>query len=276
MAYEGREFELYIYASVIAECLESILEAIEKFINTREETIQSLQAIVKDMKRCSKGARISRIVGASGGIAGGVLAGVCLVAAPFTAGASLIGLVPSAIIGGAGAATGVGAHIGEIIDNHLNFKSAKELLDKDNDRAKNLQDKLNGFHVKLAEMEKKMKSKITPDVLGKALEGFYRINNTAAGVVAIGAKVAPKMLQSFLQAGKLTDLLEVTAVVGRVARVAGAVISVALIPFDIYNIVTNAIDLKEGKLCEKTERVDKACKELQEDVKRWKDLMEIN
>lgn len=273
MAYEGRELELSRHARVIGEELESILEAIEEFINTREGTIKSLKAIVEDMKFCSKGARIAKIAGAGFGAAAGVLAGVCLVAAPFTGGLSLFGLAGGAAIGAVGALTGVGAHIGETVDNHLKFKSAEELLDKDNKRAKNLQYKINGFHATLSELEKTTKFKITPEEMIKAVEGYYRFNRAGAGAVAIGAKVAPKMLKPILQAGKLGEVLEVVAVAGKVARVAGAVIAVALVPFDIYNIVTNAIDLAEGKLSEKADIVDKTRKELEENLKRWKDLI---
>ena len=243
-------------------------EAYEDFIQTRKFTIKSLEHILECMKSCTKSAGISKIAGASGAVAGGILAGACVLLAPFTAGASLAGLVPSAILGGAGAVTSIGAEIGEIIDNKISFKNAKELLEKDSNIASNLQKQIERVNYAAAALGRQKGIIMTPDKIVKLCEKYL----LKGPKLALQTLHVVTKLSIFLQAGKLKSILSALEGLKLAAKSGAIAFSIILVPLEIYNIVSNAIALHKGTLSEKAAIVEEQLKVLKENFKGFEGL----
>ncbi|XP_055487162.1 apolipoprotein L3-like [Leucoraja erinacea] len=77
--------------------------------------IRELQEIANSIDRYHKGATIANVTGSNAGAVGGVLTFAGIIAAPFTAGGSLILTAVGASIGGAGVVTNLTASITEYV-----------------------------------------------------------------------------------------------------------------------------------------------------------------
>ncbi|XP_051888795.1 uncharacterized protein LOC127579845 [Pristis pectinata] len=115
--------------------LEMRTDTIQHFVNefpkwecrmTRH--IRQLQEIANSIDRCHKGATIANVTGSSAGAAGGALTLAGIIAAPFTAGVSLVLTAVGASIGGAGAVTNLTAGITEHVKRSKKQKKVDEII----------------------------------------------------------------------------------------------------------------------------------------------------
>ncbi|XP_062901228.1 uncharacterized protein LOC134345025 [Mobula hypostoma] len=90
--------------------------------------IRELQEIANGIDRYHKGATIANVTGSSAGAVGGVLTLAGIIAAPFTAGVSLVLTAVGASIGGAGAATNLTAGITEYVKRSMKQKKVDEII----------------------------------------------------------------------------------------------------------------------------------------------------
>uniref|UniRef100_UPI00398E35DB apolipoprotein L3-like n=1 Tax=Pristiophorus japonicus TaxID=55135 RepID=UPI00398E35DB len=90
--------------------------------------IRELQEIANSIDRYHKGATIANVTGSSANAVGGILSLAGIIAAPFTAGASLVLTAVGAGIGGAGAATNLTAGISEYVTQSKKQKRVDEII----------------------------------------------------------------------------------------------------------------------------------------------------
>ncbi|XP_055486365.1 uncharacterized protein LOC129693597 [Leucoraja erinacea] len=110
-------------------------ETIQHFVNQFSKWqcrmtgyIRELQEIANSIDRYHKGATIANVTGSSAGAVGGVLTFAGIIAAPFTAGSSLILTAVGASIGGAGVVTNLTASITEYVTRSKMQKRVDEII----------------------------------------------------------------------------------------------------------------------------------------------------
>ena len=107
------------------------LEMFERGITTRKKTIAMLKDLASELDKTRKDVNIAKVTGTSTAVAGGVVAGLGVLASFFTLGAAspLIGLgVAAAASGGA---TAGGAEIADVVISKKKMKDAQRIMDKD-------------------------------------------------------------------------------------------------------------------------------------------------
>ncbi|XP_069779479.1 apolipoprotein L3-like [Narcine bancroftii] len=127
-------------------------KAIQHFVNEFPqwecqitEHINELQVIANDMDRYHKGATIANITGSSAGAVGGMLTLAGIIAAPFTAGGSLVLTAVGASIGGAGAAANLTAGTTEYIKRSKKQKRVHEIIQQYKSERKEMLEQLKGI-----------------------------------------------------------------------------------------------------------------------------------
>ncbi|XP_055487663.1 uncharacterized protein LOC129694947 [Leucoraja erinacea] len=115
--------------------LEKRTETIQHFVNQFSKWqcrttgyIRELQEIANSIDRYHKGATIANVTGSSAGAVGGVLTFAGIIAAPFTAGGSLILTAVGASIGGAGVIANLTAGITEYVKRSKKQKRVDEII----------------------------------------------------------------------------------------------------------------------------------------------------
>mmetsp|Transcript_51684 Transcript_51684/g.109797 ORF Transcript_51684/g.109797 Transcript_51684/m.109797 type:complete len:462 (-) Transcript_51684:458-1843(-) len=130
---EGKELQKMIeeIGKEFAECYGNVYEWFENLYLFRFGTLQVLDKIMDRIEEHHRNDQIANTAGSAAGIVGGCLMVGGLVAAPFTAGASLVAVGAGGAISGAGAATSIGADMisGKLIGDEA--KSAHRHIEND-------------------------------------------------------------------------------------------------------------------------------------------------
>ncbi|XP_072898125.1 apolipoprotein L3-like isoform X2 [Hemitrygon akajei] len=108
--------------------IQDFVNEFPKWEHRMNRHIRELQEIANGIDRYHKGATIANVTGSSAGAVGGVLTLAGIIAAPFTAGVSLVLTAVGASIGGAGAATNLTAGITEYAKRSKEQKKVDEII----------------------------------------------------------------------------------------------------------------------------------------------------
>ncbi|XP_050021697.1 apolipoprotein L3-like [Alexandromys fortis] len=225
-----------------------------------EEHIRKLRALADHLDQVHKGCTISNVVSGSTGIAATITG---LLLAPFTGGASLI--IAAAGLGAASAATGVTTTIVEESIRGADESEARRLIGASMDIMERI-------------------GKITPLII---------FNVSSSGVELFGAW---KTLRDHIQAirtgrirnvttfregiRQLRNLISHDIPLGtRLARIGKGVGNVSLFGFDVYNLVTDSIDLHNGAKTESAGALRELANNLEEKLcefeQHHKDLQSV-
>ncbi|WAR28279.1 IIGP1-like protein [Mya arenaria] len=183
---------------------------------------ESLKAVETSLDNESRNVKVLKVSTASVSLVCGVASSACLIAAPFTLGVSLI---PGIVLGAVAAASGfttAGSSVVEKIRQKkkiVKMKAAIEELespcaDSDDATLKNIDSSKVGVS----------------DVL-QGLKGAGTVTGSTIGITLRG-----------LESGAVSTLSSFAKVV----RVGGGIIGLVAVPFDVYTIVTESIDLHKG------------------------------
>ena len=210
-----------------------------------------------------KACRITKITGSAVSLgAGGFLAGLGLVLAPFTLGASAALTVAGAgVIAAGSAATGLSAGIVKLVKGKAQLKEAQKCINLDQQLSYHVSIALEKYNeVARNKVEKDIKNNIekvsaTVKVLDRAVEGAAIAMGHGAGHGAIGIRVGGLVANIDLVGGSsevktgrvvrpLVEEKEVKEVneAGAVAAHVAITLAVA-VPLDIYQIVDSSIAL---------------------------------
>lgn len=107
------------------------LEMFERGITTRKKTIAMLKDLASELDKTRKDVNIAKVTGTSTAVAGGIVAGLGVLASFFTLGAAspLIGVGVAAAAGGG--ATAGGAEIADVVISKNKMADAQKIMDKD-------------------------------------------------------------------------------------------------------------------------------------------------
>lgn len=197
-----------------------------RFIPIRKEAIRVLRDISERLTANQKGGNVAKIVGSSVGIAGTVVA---VGSIPLTGGLSLVALGIGAALGVGGAATGIGAEIKTRFTEKDLLEKAKKILEEDKLEAERLAVSLEKIKTELDEIVR---------------TGMRVSVGTGAGIAAVLARIAPRIVTICPRTG--VAVVGGLTAAGKVIKGAGVALGVLFIPLEIWNIVSNASEIKQG------------------------------
>ncbi|KAK3099660.1 hypothetical protein FSP39_007655 [Pinctada imbricata] len=203
----------------------------------RKCTIQKLRYLADDIDKHTTNARIAHVTGLSGSIAAALITGGCLIAIPFTGGLSVIG---------AGIAAGIGLTGGGVT---LGTAVVRNLLEKG--IVKEVQEAIE---------EDRQLTKTFMDSISQVMKDPTTYLSSSRNMISV-AKFAAEM------ADVADDAIKAAGVAARVSKVlglVGAALSIAILPFDIYDIVKTSINIHNNSLSETAEKVRNITNELEE------------
>ncbi|XP_050409308.1 uncharacterized protein LOC126824168 [Patella vulgata] len=215
---ESKDFER-ISAS-ITEALPMLTEVIDN----RKALVRILRDEAEKLNKLEKGVQKSEITGSAVGVIGGVMILAGVLGAPFTFGGSLSLTSAGGALGAAGGITGAGAAIAKSIITRNKRKEINKLLETDERLMGKLNEKLKLVHAsaKLVFSGTKLVAR-----LAKSVVKTLRVGDVAADAAKVGAKGLSKFSKTI--------------------KNGGAVLTAIAIPFEIYNIVSNSVDIHKGK-----------------------------
>ena len=219
----------------LARCFEL---AFNLWSNLRSLTIETLKNNIDEVVQVCNTARQVRIGSSAASVVGGIVAILGLSLIPVTVGGSV---VVSAVGGAVAAAGGVGSFGSTIIEkqlSHSKLKKVQECMNVDKQLCKlviNLHENLTQL---LSTSEHgSRKSGITMSVLhlGKAVQSSAYITKGAIAGVEIGRTGGAVAVQGGIFAARIGS----TAL--RSVAIAGAAVSIIILPWDVYELTSNAI-----------------------------------
>lgn len=217
--------------------------ALQVWLPMRKSTIAVIEKKRDKIIQVCRDARRSRVAGAVTSIVGGGLAIVGVGLIPVTFGASLIVSGVGAAVGVAGGVTSVGATLANTIISKANLKGAQAIIQVD----QQLCEQVNQLEEQLEKAVKslhKQNPNMSKDEIAVALmQGgqVVRLGVIAAKGGVAGVQVARVGGTAAIQGGILAA--KVTGAAVRGVSVAGGVVSVLILPLDIYELASNAYRL---------------------------------
>ncbi|XP_053400552.1 uncharacterized protein LOC128557311 [Mercenaria mercenaria] len=223
-----------------------------------------------DLDKAYKDIKISKIAGQSGCVVGGVLAVVGFGLSFVTFGASLGLCIAGGVIGGAGGVTTGGASIADSVKARdakkkaeVQLKICNEAFCKILEDCKLVSDKLE----RIGEIEIRF-----PFWCKFWRKLMFGSGNAVAG---FGWKMVANTIINAVRMGKAVDTAtDVTSAVVPVFRtlgntakgfhIAGGVVSTVFLPFDIYSLVSNSVELHTNEAHDISKRIRQAVKDIQD------------
>ena len=221
--------------------------ALNVWNHIRLATIECLEEIRDKLKQVCRDVRVSRAGGGATSIVGGVLAVVGLGLIPVTFGGSLALTVVGAVTGVAGGVTSIGAILAKIGIYKAKLKEAEEIIEVD----KQLSEQVNELGQKLEKIATELQiahdnpNVTKEEVIVSLLQGgklvrmglaATRMGVSVSHVTKAGSTAA---VQGAILAGRITG----AAAKGVAVAAVGGVVSVLILPLDIYELVSNAYKL---------------------------------
>ncbi|KAK3100353.1 hypothetical protein FSP39_018600 [Pinctada imbricata] len=220
-----------------------------EWIEKRKGTIQKLRDLADDIDKHTKNGRIAHVTGLSGSIVAALITGGCLIAIPFTGGLSAIGAGVAAGIGIAGGGVSLGtALVKHLLEKGI-IKEVQQAIDEDRQLTKTFMESI---------------SQVLKDPT-TYLSGSRKM----LSVAKFAAEIADVADDAVKAAG-------VAARVSKVLGIVGAALSIAILPFDIYDLVKTSIDIHKKSLSETADKVRSIATELEEDLRNVRDKYRNN
>ncbi|XP_061162588.1 apolipoprotein L6-like [Saccostrea echinata] len=218
---------------------EEIKRVCREWMSARKKTIRELRRLADDINAITKDSRIARVAGASTSVLGGIIATGCLIAAPFTGGISLLPAVAAGAFGGAGAVVTIGTSIAKTLLENGKITEVQRYLDED----------------------KKFTEILISDLQKYAEYTEAALKGTRA--MTAGAKFLIRLAGVGGEGGA-----QGLRFIARFGKAIGIVLSVAILPFDIYELVKSAIDIHNNNPSEASNEVRKIASQLEGDLKK--------
>ncbi|XP_078396125.1 apolipoprotein L3-like [Cetorhinus maximus] len=217
-----------------------------KFLDYKQKVtgyIKNLRRIADDIDSCHKDATIAKVTGSSIGIAGGALSIAGLIAAPFTAGASLILTGVGCGVGIAGGATNIVASVTDAVNQNNNLEKVKSIMEQYQKDSKIMSDCLNNVRQAIKSWIKISKKDIPLNVFVGTSEAIMKSLSTISVVASVVTKNSLRAL-----------------------RAASGVLAGLLVVWDFYSAVSDAKDLNEGSKTEIAKKIREAVKNIEEEL----------
>ncbi|XP_038199647.1 apolipoprotein L3-like isoform X1 [Arvicola amphibius] len=234
---------------------ENFLKEFPELKGKLEEHIRKLRALADHLDQVHKGCTIANVVSGSTGIAA-TIAG--LVLAPFTGGASLIMSAASVGLGAAAAATGVTTSIVEESIRTADESEARRLIEASMDELDRIL---------------KIMPLITFKFSSKGVEIFCAWKTLRDHIQAIRTGRIRNFTTFREGIRQLRNLISRAIPLGtRVARIAKGVGKVSILGFDVYNLVTDSMDLHNGARTKPAEALRELANNLEEKLHEFEQL----
>ena len=226
--------------------------ALKVWVHIRQATIECLEEMRDKLKQVYQDVRVSRAVGGATSIVGGVLAVVGLGLIPVTFGGSLALTVVGAVTGVTGGVTSIGAILAKIGICKAKLKKAQEIIEVDNQLSKQVNDLWHWLEEVANELQKVHDNpNVTKEeVIVSLLQGgkVFRIG-LAAARTGVSVSLVPKAggtaaVQGAILAGRITG----AAARGVAVAAVGGVVSILILPLDIYEFVSNVYKLSQNSV----------------------------
>ncbi|KAK6192413.1 hypothetical protein SNE40_003882 [Patella caerulea] len=233
----------------ISVAITQALPILTEVIDNRRALVRILREEADKLNKMEKDVQISEITGSTAGVTGGVMMLAGILGAPFTFGGSLSLTAAGAALGTAGAVTGAGAAIAKSVITKNKREEINKLLENDEKLMEKLEEKLRLVYesAKLAISGTKLVAGVA-----KSVVGLLRVGDA----VVDGAKVGAKGLGKF----------------AKTIKVGGAVLTAIAIPFDIYTIVSNSVDIHNGTQNELAKEFKRLANEIEETQKHLNEM----
>ena len=244
----------------------------------RQATIKCLEEIRDKLKQVCRDVRVSRAGGGATSIVGGILAVVGLGLIPVTFGGSLALTVLGAVTGVAGGVTSVGAILAKISICKAKLKEAEEVIEVD----KQLSEQVNELGQKLEKIATELQvahdnpNVTKEEVIVSLLQGgklvrmglaATRMGVSVSHVTKVGSTAA---VQGAILAGRITG----AAARGVAVAAVGGVVSVLILPLDIYELVSNAYKLSRNSVSRAVKVLDDQLELYKQEMNDWEAEME--
>ncbi|XP_078251894.1 apolipoprotein L6-like [Rhinoraja longicauda] len=271
--------------------------------------IRELQEIADSIDRYHKGATIANVTGSSVGVVGSVLTLAGIIAAPFTAGGSLILTAVGVSIGGAGVATNLTAGITEYAIRSEKQKRVDEIIRQYKNDRKEMSAHLKDidsdpqFLSHLGEEENtecdynesttrdwvrnavkaglesgsiSMKTcKVTASIMGKqVLSKSPGLSKLAKKLTTLSHDV--RRTKYALETRKVKQLLYGTPLaLSKTTRAFSGVAGALFIVWDIYSITKDSIDLSKGSKTEVAKKIRDEAQNIEDALNLYEDICQF-
>lgn len=217
---------------------------LQKLISAKENIKYQCENISKKLKEHENNSRIAGLTGGILGTIGGVITTGALIAAPFTAGATLPIAAVGGILGGTGGALSLGTTITKLALINDLCKDANKLLEVDMIETQKFNDKIETLVNNI-----KQTGNLALDVVELATKGAFNIANISFKSGLAAADVAKIALRTTLNSS-LTILSTIVS---------------------IYDVVSTSIDIHKGTVSPQAENLDKMIAQLEIEIEKMKE-----
>lgn len=231
---------------------ENLRSILNRWLPNRRRAKEQLLLLAEELNKHQKNVNIAQVTGAATSLVGAGFIVGGFVASFFTFGISLIVSGVGAGMGGLGGLTAAGAGITKHFLNKKIYNSAQQAVDQDQELTMELLSCLERLEIQnqfIRENEhlfKSLKEKLLLvfNVLGSVKSIF---KNLVADFV-VTAKIATNAAD--LAADGVSTLFRSLPKVGRVFHIGGFVVGMALVPLDLYTLVSSSVNLHKGNTSE--------------------------
>ena len=218
-----------------------------QLIEKRQTTIILLRKLADEMDKHEHNGRIAHVTGLSASIVGGLITVGCLIALPFTGGLSAIGVGVAVGFGVGGGGMSLGTAIVKGRLKNGNLKNVQGAIDEDRRLQNSLTESIRDVLVR-------------PDIYIRGANGIVG----TAKLIARIADVADDALKGLGTAARVSKVLVFV----------GAGITVAIMPFDIYDLVKTSIDIHRRSVSETAKMIREIADELEESLQTLHELLD--
>jgi len=248
--------------------LNKIEDCVEQFDIAKDRTIAQLLEIQDKMDQLTSDVRVSHVAGSTATVLGGTMAAIGFIGSFFTFGLSSPLIIAGGSIAAAGGVTNAGANLVDYFKNKTLFAQAQAEMTK-------LTEAYNSLSTSLTKLDE-----IAPDLIKELQDQeFRKVLTGGTSLVKNGVSIAKHV--NFVQfvshmqmraadlgvAGGTTAkaLFQNVSVVGSpIFQIGMGALGVIMVPVDIYTLVTNSIDLQNGKPSD----VSKCVQEMIDQIKK--------
>lgn len=201
----------------------------------RKTTVRILRELADKLKEHHTNVCIAQVSGSAGSVFGFTVAAVGFGLSFVTFGASLVVATVGMGIGAAGGLTNAGSTLAKIFIERDTYKEAQNIIDDDRKTTKKILELL-------TEIEESTVGKASWHGLQAATSGACTVYKFVDAGFKVGVRVASPALAE--GGGALFTGLRGFS---RVAHIGGFVVNAALLPYDIYTLVTNAMEIDAAR-----------------------------
>lgn len=245
---------------------------LDEWVDETDELMEELKDIADNLDWHFRNISKAKVGGATGAVAGGILAITGFVLSFFTFGASLGLVIAGGVIGGTGGAVVSGSQITDAVLSKQRRSSSEIILQKYKSRVQllmtecieigalledcgNVDEDFSlwvAFWATLVVRSGSGVKKIAWDIIGRTVTSSMRIAAAADNAVSTGAAVTT------------TAFKAIGSTVGKAIHVTGGVLGLLFLPIDIYTLVDSSIDVHKDN----SHKISKKIREMAAKMKK--------